>query len=172
MLIPHMRQPKKAMKGVFWGLAISGGLYFTIVIAAVGVFGPEETKHLLWPTLELAKTTTLPGNILERLDAAFLAVWVTAVFTTLFSSYYFTIHSISKLFRLRDHKMLSLFVLPYLFIMAMVPQNILQMYEVIEVVGQIGLLITIAYPLLLLVVAAFRKKKGNQHEQSQMEPSQ
>lgn len=171
MVIPFMRKPEKALKSGLWGVGIAGGLYFTIVLAAVGVFGPEETENLLWPTLELAKTTTLPGNILERLDAAFLAVWVTAVFTTLFSSYYFTIHATSKLFRLRDHKMLSLFVLPYLFIMAMVPQNILHMYIVIEIVGQIGLLITIAYPFLLLVIAAFRKKKGSQHEQSQMEPS-
>jgi spore germination protein len=160
LVIPAMRRPEKAMKAGFWGMLIAGGLYFTIVVAAVGVFGPEETKLLLWPTLELAKTTTLPGNILERLDAAFLAVWVTAVFTTLFSSYYLTIHCISKLFRLRDHKLLSLFVLPFLFVMAMLPQNILQMYKVIEVVGQYGLGITIIYPLLLLVVAIFRKKKG------------
>lgn len=100
IVIPAMRRPQNAMKASFWGMFIVGALYITIVVAAVGVFGPEETKQLLWPTLELAKTTTLPGNILERLDAAFLAVWVTAVFTTLFSSYYLTIHLASKLFGL------------------------------------------------------------------------
>ncbi|UJF34204.1 GerAB/ArcD/ProY family transporter [Paenibacillus hexagrammi] len=168
IVIPAMRRPEKAMKASMWGLFVAGGLYFSIVLASVGVFGPEETKHLLWPTLELAKTTTLPGNILERLDAAFLAVWVTAVFTTIFSSYYLTIHLISKLFRLRDHKMLSLFVLPMLFMMAMMPQSILQMYDVIEVIGRYGLILTIMYPLFLLMVARMRRLGRPPHaDQSQ-----
>ncbi|TBL81840.1 GerAB/ArcD/ProY family transporter [Paenibacillus thalictri] len=164
MVIPAMRQPTKAMKASFWGLLISGGLYILITLAAVSVFGSEETRKLLWPTLELAKTTSLPGNILERLDAAFLAVWVIAVFTTLFSSYYITIHSMSSLFHLRNHKMFSLFLLPIVFILAMLPQNVLQMYDIIEKVGRIGLWITIAYPGVLLVMALIRKKSGGCHE--------
>jgi spore germination protein len=171
LVIPAMRRPEKAMKSSFWGMLIAGGLYFSIVIGTVAVFGPEETKLLLWPTLELAKTTTLPGNILERLDAAFLAVWVTAVFTTLFSSYYLTIHAVSKLFRLRDHKMLSLFVLPYLFAMAMFPKNIIHMYDIIQIVGRIGLLITIVYPLVLWMIAMFRKKRGDPDEGQELETS-
>ncbi|OXM87697.1 GerAB/ArcD/ProY family transporter [Paenibacillus rigui] len=159
IVIPAMRRPDRAMQASFWGMFIAGGLYLSIVVATVSVFGQEETKLLLWPTLELAKTTTLPGNVLERLDAAFLAVWVTAVFTTLFSSYYFTIRAISKLFRLRDHKMLSLFIMPYLFVLAMIPQNILHMYHIIQWVSRTGLFITIVYPLLLLVVAMVRKKR-------------
>jgi spore germination protein len=162
MVIPAMRRPEKAMLSSVFGMSIAGGLYLLIVIATVSVFGAEETKVLLWPTLELAKMTSLPGKILERLDAAFLAVWVTAVFTTLFSSYFLTIHSISQLFNLRDHKMFSLMILPFVFVFAMIPQNILQMYEIIEIVGRIGLLITIGYPSLLLAVALIRKKRGDQ----------
>ncbi|UUZ94505.1 spore germination protein [Paenibacillus sp. P25] len=160
MVIPAMRRPDRALIASFWGMVIAGGLYLSIVVAAVGVFGSEETGKLLWPTLELAKTTTLPGNILERLDAAFLAVWVTAVFTTLFSSYYFTIHSLSKKLGLRDHRSLSMFVLPFLFAVAMVPQNVLHMYEIISIVGKWGLVLTILYPLLLFIVAVIRKKRG------------
>ncbi len=169
MVIPAMRRPDQAMKASFWGMFIAGGLYLLIVIAAVGAFGAEEIKLLLWPTLELAKTTSLPANILERLDAAFLAVWVIAVFSTLLSSYYLTVHSMSKLFRLRDHKLFSLFVLPFVFVMAMLPENVLQMYEIIEIVGRNGLCITIAYPCVLLAVAIIRKKGGKRHGGSNME---
>ncbi|MFM1655619.1 endospore germination permease [Brevibacillus sp. B_LB10_24] len=169
MIIPWMRQPEKAMKASVWGILISGGLYISMVIAAIGVFGADETKLLLWPTLELAKMTSLPGNILERLDAAFLAVWVTAVFTTLFSSYYLTTYSICKLFRLRDQKLFSFFILPYVFFIAIQPSSILQMYEIIATVGMIGLLVTIGYPGLLLAVAVIRKKRGNRHGNQQME---
>jgi spore germination protein len=160
LVIPAMRRPDRAMTASFWGIVIAGGLYVSIVTAAVGVFGAEEIKHLLWPTLELAKATTLPANVLERLDAAFLAVWVTAVFTTLLSTYYLTIRLSSDLFRLKDHKAFSSFVLPFVFIMALIPRNIFQMYDVIELVGMIGLALTIGYPGLLLIVALIRKKQG------------
>ena len=162
MVIPAMRRPGKALAASAWAMLIAGGLYVTIVAATVGVFGAEETKNLLWPTLELAKATSLPANVLERLDAAFLAVWVTAVFTTLFSSYFFTIKEASKLFRLGDHKMFSFFLLPAVYVMAMLPRSILHMYEIIENVGRIGLFFTIAYPLMLWMIALVRRKRGSQ----------
>ncbi|SFI78032.1 spore germination protein [Paenibacillus sp. UNC496MF] len=169
LVIPAMRRPDRAMQASFWGILIAGGMYMSIVIAAVGVFGAEEIKHLLWPTLELAKATTLPANVLERLDAAFLAVWVTAVFTTLLSTYFLTIRLSSELFRLRDHKPFSTFVLPFVFVMALIPRNIFQMYDVIELVGTVGLAITIGYPGLLLIVALIRRKRGNQPNEQTME---
>lgn len=159
-VIPAMRRPDKAFAASAWGMLIAGGLYVIIVAATVGVFGSEEIKNLLWPTLELAKATSLPANVLERLDAAFLAVWVTAVFTTLYSSYFFTIKETSKLFRLGDHKMFSFFLLPIIYFMAMLPQSILHMYEIIQDFGRIGLVLTIGYPGLLLIVALLRKKRG------------
>ncbi|MBP1930562.1 GerAB/ArcD/ProY family transporter [Ammoniphilus resinae] len=163
MIIPAMRRPDRAMTASIWGMAIAGGLYLIIVIATLAVFGAEEVKLLLWPTLELAKTTSLPANILERLDAAFLAVWVTAVFTTLFSSYFLMIHAATELFQLRNHRMFSLFFLPFVFIIAMLPDNVLEMYKLIEIVGRFGLLITVVYPTILWMVALIRKKRGKSH---------
>ncbi|MFC4768972.1 GerAB/ArcD/ProY family transporter [Effusibacillus consociatus] len=168
IVIPAMRHPEKAMKASLWGMLIAGGLYLAAVVATVAVFGAEETKLLLWPTLELAKTTSLPGNIMERLDAAFLAVWVTAVFTTLLSSYYLTVHAISELFRLRDHKMLSFFIFTFVFVIAMLLQNVLQTYQIIKSVGRTGLWITIAYPSLLLITATIRKKRGDRRGAGQL----
>lgn len=169
MIIPAMRNPHRVMKASVWAMVISGGLYITIVVATVGLFGAEEIKKLLWPTLELAKATSLPANILERLDAAFLAVWVTAVFTSLLSSYYLTIQSVSKLLRLRDHGMFSFFLLPFVFVLAMVPQNIMQMYDIIEFVSRCGLMITILYPSVLLIVAIIRGKREDRNEDTAMD---
>ncbi|RKN85452.1 GerAB/ArcD/ProY family transporter [Paenibacillus ginsengarvi] len=164
MIIPFMRNPPRAGRAAVWGLCIAGGLYVLIVTATISVFGPEEAKKLLWPTLELAKVTSLPANILERLDAAFLGLWVIAVFTTLFSGYYFTIHSVSQLLRLKDHKLFSFMLLPYVFTVAMMPKNVPDMYYTISFVGKVGLLITIVYPMLLFVVALIRRKGGNAGE--------
>ncbi|WP_078428028.1 GerAB/ArcD/ProY family transporter [Alkalihalobacterium alkalinitrilicum] len=162
-IIPAMREIRKALKASIWGMLITGGLFFIIVIANVSVFGAQEIKNLIWPTLELAKMTSLPGQVLERLDAGFLAVWVTAVFTTLFSSYFLTIYALKELFHFWDHKLFSFIMLPFIFIIAMQPQNILELYNVIELVGRLGLLLTIGYPSLLLIIAVISKTKGNEN---------
>jgi spore germination protein len=159
IVIPAMRRPEKALIASAAGMLIAGGLYLLIVVATVAVFGSEEIKKLVWPTLELAKTTSLPANVLERLDGAFLAIWVIAVFTTIYSSYYITIRSINQLFRVGDQRSFALFVLPFIFVFAMIPQNILQLYQIIQSVGRWGLLITVVYPFILLVIALIRKKK-------------
>lgn len=160
LIIPSMKHPKKAMKASVYGMLIAGGLYLIIVAAAVSVFGSEEVKKLLWPTLELAKATTLPANILERLDAAFLAVWVTAVFTTLLSSYFLTTYSLKQLFQLQEHRGFSFIIFPFIFFMSMIPQNVTHLYRIIEQVGRFGLVVTIAYPAVLLMLAMMRKKRG------------
>lgn len=160
-VIPVMKQPGKAIRASFWGAVIAGTLYTAIAAATVSVFGPEQIRQLLWPTLELAKTTTFPANIPERMDAAFLALWVTAVFTTLLSNYVMTVKAIENLFRLKDYRMLAFFLFPFLFLMAMQPQSILQMYTTIYQVGRWGLALTVGYPTLLLLIAMIRGKRGN-----------
>jgi spore germination protein len=171
MVIPAMRRPARAIPAGIIGMVLAGGLYLLIVIATVSVFGSQEIKQLLWPTLELAKTTSLPANVLERLDGAFIAVWVTAVFTTLFSTYYFTIHSLSQLLRLRDHKLFSFMLLPFVFVIAMLPQNVVQLYNVISIIGRYGLALTIVYPGMLLIVALIRKARGKaNNELAEVQP--
>ncbi|HEX6922462.1 MAG TPA: endospore germination permease, partial [Bacillales bacterium] len=177
IVIPAMRHPKKALKSSCWGILIAGGIYVMIVTVVLSVFGANETKLLLWPTLELAKMTSLPGQILERLDAVFLIVWVTAVFTTLLSGYFLTVRATRELFRLKDHKVLPVAFLPFIYIIAMLPQNIFQLYKIIATVGRWGLLLTIVYPLIVWVTAIIRKKGkkkryhdgGNRHADKEME---
>ncbi|CCQ94110.1 Spore germination protein [[Clostridium] ultunense Esp] len=144
----------------FWGMLVVGGIYFMVGTVSLAVFGPEALKELLWPTLELAKLTILPGQILERFDGAFLAVWVVATFTSLLSSYYLAVHGTTDIFRLRDHKAVGLFYLPYVYLLAIVPKNVFSLYDFINIVVRAGLLLTILYPLVLLGIVLLRKKGG------------
>jgi spore germination protein len=161
VLIPSMRQPEKAMKSSLWGLLVSGGLYLFITCVTVAVFGANETKLSLFPTLELAKFTMVPGEFLERLDGLFIIVWVVAVFTTIYSSYFLTVHAMTDLFAMHDQRFFSVFTMPFVFIMATLPRSVVDMYEVIKIVGRIGLIITIGYPMILLCVSWLRKMRGD-----------
>jgi len=71
-----------------------------------------------------------------------------------------TIRSLSQLFKLRDHKLFSLVILPFFFVIAMFPQNIINMYRLITIIGRWGLIITLLYPVLLFVVSRIRGNRG------------
>jgi spore germination protein len=165
LVIPYMKNPEKALRTATLSILVTGSLYVAIVVACVGVFGPEEIKILLWPTLELAKTTSLPANILERLDAAFLALWLTAVFTNILSTYFFTVHAFSNVFKLRDYRFLTMFILPFIFVLAMQPKSIIQMYTDIYQIGRVGYLILVGYAATLLLIAILRGIRGRRDGQ-------
>ncbi|WP_062107289.1 GerAB/ArcD/ProY family transporter [Bacillus niameyensis] len=164
IIIPVMEKPKKAMRAAIWGVAISGGFFVMMVAAALALFGPEELKKSMWPTLELARATQIPGNLLQRLDIVFLAVWVTAVFTTIYSNYVFTAHALKRFFQLKDHKMMAFFLLPIVFFIAMLPQETFQLYRVISIVGRLGIGITIVVPIVLIVLSKLRKLPKKEKE--------
>ncbi|MFB5191957.1 GerAB/ArcD/ProY family transporter [Alicyclobacillus fastidiosus] len=151
LIIPFMYQPTRAMRGTIVGIGIAGSLYIILMFSTLSVFGIEEMDNLLWPTMELAKTAALPTFYIERLDPIFIAVWVTAVFSAIFAAYYVAIQALSHVFRLKNHRGLSILALPIIMLLAKLPPNIVSLYHVIKQVGVSGLCLTLGYPLLLLI---------------------
>jgi spore germination protein len=158
IIIPAMRQRKKALKASLIGMLIATGIYCFDVITSIAVFGAEQTKQMLWPAFELAKTVSVPGNVLERLDVIYLIVWLTAVFSATLASYYLTIHGLRELIQLRDHKLFSVFLVPFIFVITLLPQDEIYFDQLIQSALPLGLIVTICYPVLLYIVAMFRGK--------------
>ncbi|HWL11363.1 MAG TPA: endospore germination permease [Ureibacillus sp.] len=162
--IPHTQSTKHAIRGSIFGAILSGTLLSLIVLVTVGVFGMNDVRNPLWPVYVLTRMIQLPFELLERLDILFLIIWILSAFTTILSGYLIVIYNGSQLFNLKSHRVLSYLMLPIVFIMALYPQDILQLYDLLRTVGLYGLLITMLYPLLLLLVAFIRKKRGAVNE--------
>lgn len=160
VLTPHAQNAKHAIRGSLLGGLISGVVLLLTLFVTIGVFGYMETKSPLWPLYVLTRMVQLPLELLERLDILFLGVWVLSAFTTILSGYLIVIYTGSQLFNLKSHRVLSYLALPFVFGAAMYPQNILHLFELIEQVGKIGLILTMGYPLFLLLIALIRRK-GN-----------
>lgn len=161
LMVPFMYQPKRAWRSAALGTAVAGGLYIVLSYSTLGVFGVEEIKNLLWPTLELAKTAALPAAFIERLDPIFLSVWVTAVFCAIYAAYYIGIQALSHVLRLKDQRVLAIAALPIVLDLSRLPPNISELYSIIQVVGLSGLPLTFGYPLVLLIVHRLKIRNGN-----------
>ncbi|MCL6633927.1 MAG: spore germination protein [Alicyclobacillus herbarius] len=156
-LSPAMIEPHRIPQVLLWSGILISGIFMLTVVAPLAVFGSMEIRNMMWPTLELAKIASIPGEVLERLDVFFLAIWVTAVFSSLYSMYFISALAIKDVLRFEDHSFLSFALLPIVFTIAMLPPNIVQLYRVITWVGWAGLALTIGYPSLVLAVSWLRR---------------
>ncbi|GIP54923.1 GerAB/ArcD/ProY family transporter [Paenibacillus vini] len=164
ILIPYMKKPESALKSGTYGIFISGGLYILMVFSVLGIYGSEETKQLLYPTLELSRSISLGGGVLERFDAIFIIIWFVTVYTTLYSSYYLASFAFSKLFRFADQRLTSSFLLPVLLGISLLPQDVFRERNIVQSLEFSGLLFLTCYPLLLLIISLLRRKGGVTHE--------
>lgn len=167
MIVPFMYRPNEAMKSTLLGMTVAGTIYMILIYSTLAVFGTEEIRNLLWPTLELAKTAALPEFFIERLDPIFLAVWVTAVFSAIFAAYYLAVQALSHVFHFSDHRPFSFLTLPIIITLAHQPANIVVLYQIIKRVGVTGLTLTLAYPCLLFLVHLFQKGRKRKMAKSE-----
>jgi len=160
LLIPFMKKPQSAFKAGSIAILLIGVTYILTIASTIGTFGAQETKLLLLPTLEIARTESIGKGVFERLDALFLVVWVISVYTTLFSSYYLASYFLQSLLSFKDNRVISTVLLPYIFGIAMLPNNIFQVFSTTMFMDTIGIVLLTGYPLLLWIVAIIRRSKG------------
>lgn len=157
LLVPFMERPKQAIRAGAMAIFLSGALYLLIVIACVGLFGAEETKLLIYPTLEAARSAAIGAGLLERLDAIFIVIWVISVYTTIYTTYYLAAYLLQHLCGFRDQRMSSSLLLPVLLVVAMQPENIFETYTWSLHLGTVGIALLTGYPVLLWAVYLLRR---------------
>jgi spore germination protein len=166
----HIRHSKKMLRYEIYGVLVPGILYLLIVVAGTMSFGYEELSKQAWPTLELVKSVHVPGLILERLEAVFLGVWVAAVFTTCGNWFYCANWSFTQLFGIKKKRWTALVLFIACYFTAMkVAQNIHDLFWYLTYVGYVGVVVTLVFPALLLIVAVVRKIDGRIGQQAKKE---
>ncbi|WP_415803357.1 GerAB/ArcD/ProY family transporter [Marinicrinis lubricantis] len=159
MVIPFMKKPKHCVSGGIWGFIIGSAMVIGLITMTVGVFGEREIVELIWPTLVLGRMIKVPSEVLARVDSILLISWIYAVFTTTLSYYFIVVRGAGELFRFHRYRLISIIGAPIIFTIAVIPRNIMQMYNYILAVTLWGLLICIVHPVFLLIVAKLTGKK-------------
>lgn len=158
-LLPELEdRPRRDLPWLVAGLV--GLIYSMVVFSAVGTFGVVEVQRITWPTIELVKVTQIPGRVFERLESAFLAVWVTAVFTTVGLGLFAAAKALQAALGLKEHRVIASMALPVLYLVALLPPNFAAVVQVLTLLGWASLGTEIAVPLLLRAVAAVKNRRA------------
>lgn len=159
-VFPFARNKSNVLKYSLFGFLMPLLMFVTLTFVAIGVYGADATGRSLYPTLQLAKYIVFPGAFAERFDIFFMIFWIFASFTTMSIYYYLASLSITRVFGLKNYKPFAVLMLPFVFMIGILPQNILQILDFSEYISLIGLGVLVFSMILLAISFILRKKEG------------
>ncbi|MDT8902792.1 GerAB/ArcD/ProY family transporter [Anaeroselena agilis] len=107
-------KPTRAVAGAF---ALATGLFLLRIVLDIGVLTLEGAENAPYPMLTIVRTVEIPGTFLERLDTYFLVFWIQGIFASVTLAMYFMAQSLTRLYRLADHRPFVLALVPPLFLL-------------------------------------------------------
>ncbi len=141
-------------------LAISGILISAVLLAFALSFPYTTGAEVTSPMYELAMQIGY-GRFLQRLESIFLFVWVISSFVTISVLLYGTLSIYAKVFESSDLKPCINPFFVIVFCLALLPRDIMTVRTgYIQNIRSYGWTIFFVVPLLALITAAIRKKKG------------
>ncbi|WP_096551178.1 GerAB/ArcD/ProY family transporter [Ureibacillus thermosphaericus] len=162
MLIPYIKDYENCVKNGIWGFFLGALAILYCIVVSLGVFGAKELQEMYWPILSLSRIIQIPGEVLSRIDAIILITWIFAVFTTLLSYYFVIVRGTAELFRTDKYSFITVLMIPVIFVFALIPNNVYEIYEYASKITYVGLFLFIILPVCLLIIGHFRKRTGVQ----------
>lgn len=158
--MPFLDNSKKTLKPVLVGTGTIIFFAFLQVVAAIGVLGVSHAVETVYPGFEVITLVELPGMYAERFEFFLTLPWIVGVFTTICLFTYLVSYGICQFFHFSNKKAV-VFIVSALIIAgtSLFPnfawQNILR-----ENLNYATLICTYLIPVLTLVLAILRKKRG------------
>ena len=158
ILMPFMYQPRKAIHTVVIGIAIPLLFYMITVVMVIGALSIDGVVSRTWPTIDLMRSFEIPGLIFERFESLLLVIWIMQLFCTFVISFYGAALGLAQLFKTNIRPMLFA-LLPVIYLMAMIPKNINNMFAFGDFIGNSGVYLGGMTPLVLLVISKIKRRK-------------
>ena len=158
-LAPVVKNKDKMMPYGLSGIAIPLVLYTGLVFVSIGVDGALATADIIYPTIQLARRISLLGSSIEKFDILFILLWILSIYTTLITFLYMASISVTRLAGLRNYKPFIFILIPLIYMIAILPEDIADLNTVVLLSDYIGMAVVLScIPMLLISIV--RKKGG------------
>src|SRR5699024_7185212 len=157
--LSYAEDNKKTFKSSLLAILIVTISYLGIFFMTLANFSSKQIKSQIYPVLMLAKQVDLPGYFLQNLDGLFMAIWILVVFASMAPTYFAMGKVLSKTFKTKDHKYFIWGLIPVIYFLALIPENVAELFIIQErylnILGFISIVIT---PVLVFIVGTIRKR--------------
>lgn len=154
---------EEVVKAGMIALGFTTMVYLIVTLVCLLVWDNELMQIINWPVLSILKTLKFP--VLERPELFMLVVWMGLSVRPTMNMGFAAAYSLSELLHVdRDkyfHRVV-LFIALLIYIMALIPANLIVTFKWADYVGYGFLLAGLFYPLFMLIMAVIRgKEAGN-----------
>lgn len=154
---PLLKNKEKAYRNIVKSMIFVIGFYILVSILCIAVFTTSENNKLLWPTIAMVRSIEIPGSFIERWDGVVMALWILFYFTTFSNSFTFSSYILSDAVPLKDIRLSTMVIAPFIYIIAMAPTNISELYSAMHSVVPFNMIINlVALPFILIIT----RRKG------------
>lgn len=159
-VIPYAEDRKETLKYSLMGMGVITLIYTIIFVISLSQYGLHHLQRQLFPTLALMKEIDLPGFFLENLDGLVMAIWVLVISGTMTPVYYATGNILSNLFSTRVHDLFILPLLPIIYIVSLIPQNLIEVNSYMgKAIDYSGLICIVLMPAIIYCVGYYKVRK-------------
>lgn len=163
VLLPFAKKSETIKKTIIKSIVFITFFYILIVIFTIAVFSKEQTKILLWPTITMITSIDIPGAFIERWQGVVMSMWILFYFTTFINYLYIASDVLKSIFNLRDVKISSALLIPFIYAIALFPKNISELYGISK--KYVPIFFTINFlilPIVLWIGTKLRKRGGGE----------
>ncbi|HEX9063187.1 MAG TPA: endospore germination permease [Clostridia bacterium] len=148
-------------KAGFTAVIISGLIIATALAATMAAFNYRTAEEVVSRMYELTRLIRIDG-FWERLDPLFIFTWCIGTVIHVSFMLYCSISTYCKAFKIQDTRPVILPLTIVLFAITMLPNDFTTAIDYVKLFRQNGWIIYFGLPLVVLIIAVIRKKKGVQ----------
>ncbi|QUW23139.1 GerAB/ArcD/ProY family transporter [Sporosarcina sp. Marseille-Q4063] len=156
VLYPFIQNKKDAKLPVYIGISISAFLVLITTVISLGYYSPNDFNLMTWPVLSLFKSVSF--SFMERFDYFIIAEWMMVTIPTMVLLMWMITYGTKRLYAIPQKT--TLYIISFLSLIVCTAINTdFEIRKVSDFVNQIGFWIVFIYPLLLLPIVLFKKKR-------------
>ena len=154
---PYLCRPHGAKRSMVQTVAFIGAIFTIVTVITIAQFGADDVQNQVWAVIEMMLLIQLPGSFIERQDALMMSFWIISVFAIVNAGLFFASVLLKDVFNKGKHSGYILCLMPIVFLVSILPDNILEIYTYkTGLETNLSLLFMFAVPLALLLVAKIR----------------
>lgn len=165
-IMPFLKEPRKDKKWIFISIAIVTFIYLSIITMCIMVFGSNEIKQLVYPTIILSKSIQLQSQIFERAESLFMTAWIPISFSTIVIYYFASCHNLNALFNTTKYKLMIYLQIPVILFIANFPRNVVKVYHYLSFVNYLAISLSIIVIILPIISLLRKDRNKNSYEKN------
>ena len=162
LVLPYVKNKKDSLSVLKKSITFVTIFYLIIMILVLAVFSKTQSRILLWPTITMIKTLDIPDTFIEHWEGVVMAFWIFFYFTTFVNTYFFSCEIVKNVVNLKDTKLSSLLIMPIIYVIALYPKNIAEIYNLqfkTTPVLVIAIFLFLVLPMLILLIGKGKERR-------------